>query len=347
MPTLLSLPREILDKILKLLIEVYTPAPQDISDASNRASLNDFKYEGCFYHGWNNLYIEDPPKPDVASLLLVNRQLRAETLDVIRLLPTRHSYILDVLIVEEKEIWPTWLYVPVLTTRVDRVYCQIRNIGFPTQDRQVQSLYQRGDGGPAAIAWAYYNLVERFLKVGPIGRQPGKEDKRISIKELVIDILTPDGLPDPKNLEYLKNRLRVASERRIRFREGESPFMRHPKSVANNVFMGFSGLLSMKRDFAHYGGLIYDRIGSIKVLVDGAPLRISEFFGGPAEWDIADRLVKFKYFEGFGDYSSSYPENNRRAAYDQWLKETYKTRVELGLPVRPNIEEQENSAESK
>jgi hypothetical protein len=147
MPHLLTIPRELRDKILNLIISSYISEPQDISDPSNRAILDDFKQDSPYFHGHHTLYIEHPKQRDTTSLQLVNRQLHIETLDTLRILPTKHSYVLDVIIAEEQNLWPTWLYLPALTTRVDKVYCQIRSIGFP---HPKYGLFMEGCGGPPA-----------------------------------------------------------------------------------------------------------------------------------------------------------------------------------------------------
>jgi hypothetical protein len=194
MPSFLTLPRELRDKILNLVISPL-PAPQDISDEGNRVRLKDYHHDRSTRAPGNVLYIEHPKRTDAASLRLVNRQLSTEIIDVIRIFPTKHSYILDITIAE-RELLPTWLYVPELTMRVDRVYTQIRSIGFPTQT--CRQLFEGGDGGPPAIflSWAFYNIIDRFLKVGPVGRQPGKINKMISVKELIIDVRIPDVAPE-------------------------------------------------------------------------------------------------------------------------------------------------------
>jgi hypothetical protein len=124
--------------------------------------------------------------------------------------------------------------------------------------------------------------------------------------------------------------------------DGGKPVMRHPKSVAALVTLSLSGLLAMGRDFANYGGLLYERIGRIKVLVDGEP-----FEEWRSEWDITDLLAESRYRDWFGALSSSYPQDKRKVAYKEWLRKTYGSRVEFGLPVKPNVEEQESLARSK
>lgn len=145
MVTFLELPREIRDKVLSLVLSHHEDAPTDVSDASGRAEFDDIR----FVRGMMSrvMYIEHPPMRDSTSLLLLNHQLHEETQDAIRLLPT-NSFVLDVIIAHERKLWATWLYAPVLTTRVDRVYTTIRTIGCYSKG---SSLFKGGDGGPPQI----------------------------------------------------------------------------------------------------------------------------------------------------------------------------------------------------
>ncbi|KAE9377715.1 hypothetical protein N431DRAFT_434861 [Stipitochalara longipes BDJ] len=340
MPTLLTIPRELRDKIFTLIVSPYVPELQDISDPSNRATLDDYKYDK-YFHGRNVLYIEHPKKIDTASLLLVNRQLHTETLDVIRVLPTKHSYFLDIIIAEEKNLWPTWLYVPVLTTRVDRVYAQIRSIGFPTHKR---GLFNGGAGGPPSMTWALYNLIERFLKVGPVGRQAERGDKRFSINELIIDVRTPDVGPElisPERTPAMNSGpLSFGNSRRRGNSASETPLMRHPKVIAIYIAWDLKRIMEMDGDYGENGAIIYERIGSIKLLVDGEPFTDSAWEPEvKSEWDLADCLANMKYGAYWGNFRRSHPQDERRRAYNLWVEKAYKSRVELGLPVKPKVPE--------
>ena len=85
-PFLLALPSELRDKIPSLIVSPFILAPQDFSNESDRAGLNDIQYTAA------------------ASSTLVNHQLHTETLDAMRILPIKHSYILDVAILKEEKL---------------------------------------------------------------------------------------------------------------------------------------------------------------------------------------------------------------------------------------------------
>jgi len=338
MPTLLTIPRELRDKILSLIVSSYVPEPQDISDSSNRSTLDDFQYDSPYFHGRKVLYIEHPKQTDTASLLLVNRQLHSETLEVIGILPTKHSYVLDVVIAEEQKLWPTWLYVPALTRKVDRVYCQFRSIGFPAG-----ALFRGGCGGPPAMTWALLNLIERFLKVGPVGRQAERADNRFGINEVIIDVRTPDVDPEliaPERTPAMGSGGQSFGRRGSRPRsDSKTPLIRHPKGIAIYIVRDLNKMMEMWGDHGVHGRIIFERVGSIKVLVDGEPFTDSAWdHDVVSEWDVADILAKIQYRGHWGDWTKRrWSDDQRREACNNWIKKAYESRVELGLAVKPRV----------
>ena len=108
--------------------------------------------------------------------LLVNHQLRDETLAAINIIPTKHSYELDLMIVNEETLWPTWLVVPEYTTRVDAVHATVRIVGTkPASSRQ--SGFQFDGENPPVIVWCFLSVLERFLCKGPVGEQPPEDSE--------------------------------------------------------------------------------------------------------------------------------------------------------------------------
>ncbi|KAK0120703.1 hypothetical protein ONS96_010906 [Cadophora gregata f. sp. sojae] len=93
------------------------------------------------------------------------------------------------MVVEEDELWPTWLYIPAVTTRVNELVATIRICGLPGENYRYG--FCQADGGPPRIIWAFWNLLTCFLNGGPRAREI-KHDVEASIKSLVIDIRTPD-----------------------------------------------------------------------------------------------------------------------------------------------------------
>lgn len=249
---------------------------------------------------------------DATSLLLLNHQLHSETLDTIQRLPTK-SYVLDVTIADEKKLWPTWLYAPVLSTRVHKVYAAIRTIGYFKGPGH--SIFE--GGGPHRITMSFWNLVERFLRVGPVGRRTRKNDRCISLKELVIDVRTPNV---PTNKILSRNHCRTIWEAQAYRRENGQEYLMNPAYILQHVLCDIRVILTMGSSVASYGALVYERIGSIKVLMDGELHK---------EWDLAKCLDEVQFNDSF----SNYPREKRRRVFRKWKRNAYKARVEFGLPV--------------
>lgn len=138
--------------------------------------------------------------PFQSPTLLVSKQLHAETLSLIKLFhPSQHSYELDVLLTNHDEIWPTSAPVPVLTTIVENMSGRFRIRGDIKRGSYVVSYINR-DSPP--LLGGLYELLGRFLKVGPVGRVKEETlDKEISIQTLDLDFLTQEKEADSMDVE--------------------------------------------------------------------------------------------------------------------------------------------------
>ncbi|PMD35981.1 hypothetical protein L207DRAFT_98691 [Hyaloscypha variabilis F] len=154
-------------------------------------------------------------------------------------------------------------------------------------------LLQGCGGEPVQLTWSLYSLIERALKAGPVGRRTHKSDRKISIKEFIIDVKTPN--PD-------------------------SPL--NPTYLLNSIISDIKTLLRMRYDTAKYGTLLYERIGKIKVLMDGELHK---------EWNLAKQLVKVPLDGLFGNYA----QLGRQALFARWKQSVLQSRVELevDLPI--------------
>jgi len=240
--------------------------------------------------------------------------LRKETRRLIRRLPTKF-YVLDVIIANETKLWATWLYAPYLSRRVDQVYAAIRTIGHYTEG---PSLLERGDGGPPDLTWCLYSLIERGLRAGPVGRQTREKDRKIGIKELIIDVKTPDV---PPSKIYPKGVVDIRQRRAFRNKNGPE-FLLNPDFILSYILSGIDTVLRMCYHTAEYGCLLYERIGIIKVLKDGELRK---------EWDLAKQLADVSFDNSFGNH----PRERRREVFTVWKQLAFETRIKLGLPVVP------------
>jgi hypothetical protein len=314
MPTLLSIPRELRDKILAEVVSAERAAPQD-PDIENRTELRDVKFKG-WKNGQNIMYEKEFNKTAQSPTLLVNHQLHLETLAAIKRLPTKHSYSLDMMFVNEQWLCPTWLSVPCLTRRVDKVYAALRSV---TNGRRGRA-FRGGNGGPPEVVWLFYELLERFLHVGPAGqRKEGDNNKKYKyfrIKTLDIDIITPDHFI-PETGPHGFSRLISSPD----LPDKNTKEHEYASRLCIFIRMKINGLLSLGYHTALYGKLLYERIGNIRMLLDG---EIKE------EWVLAEELRKVTFNDSFGNVD----RERRPQVFKDWKKKTYDLRVKLGLPVK-------------
>ena len=139
MPSLCSIPREVRDKILEYVIFSHRAPPGDPNDLpQDRIEFHDKDRpwrDSCIK------YERQSVVPSSLSLLLVNRQLSAETRSALDRVPT--SYHLDVILFNGKELWSTWLSVPELSSKVDNVVASFRVFGACPK-----SMFEFGCGSP-------------------------------------------------------------------------------------------------------------------------------------------------------------------------------------------------------
>lgn len=297
--SLLQLPRELRDRILILAISTPVTAPTTHIEAGDRVQLQrplPFIRDQEYFHGSHVKY--PPPFNRIANIptLLVNRQLHDETTAAIELLPTK-QYVLDVMLVELEYLWPTWLSIPDLASTVDRVHTTFRI--DPTGTKKEG--FRGGDGGPPPITWAFYSLLAGFLKFGP-GLNPDQGPKGSAcIRNLDIEVEKTDDLD--RDVDWGMKHLLVDSE-----------------YLTNFIISDLGALLGMGYHTAACGGILFERIGNIRVIHNGEVCR---------EWDLARELNDLQFHDSFGRY----PRDQRPEIFKKWKSKAYKTREKLGLPV--------------
>jgi hypothetical protein len=86
----------------------------------------------------------------------------------------------------------------------------------------------------------------------------------------------------------------------------ETPLMRHPKGIAIYIARDLKFIMDMIGDYGVNGGIMFERVGSVKVLVDGEPFTDSAWEEDVvSEWDVADVLAKMEYRGYWGDWKTS------------------------------------------
>ncbi|TQN70677.1 hypothetical protein CSHISOI_04764 [Colletotrichum shisoi] len=295
---LLSIPREIRDLILDEVVFLPDRPPPLNPSVSQDRKRREYNGQGFFdgHDIWVEKQIRAPPSgsPNNA-ILLVNRQLHCEAKT---LLASKGTHCrLDVMYVKECGLWPTWLAVPRSTRHADSVHVQFRIFDPPADvnpDWKNEQQFRGGDGGPPFIVWNFYAMLSGYLRYGPTAFSSVVADpSNFTIKRLVLDVLPPppeekhDRLVSgsrarrPAALDLFErfNTLVMDAEKRERKGitwprppEGKESLIPAEK-LAFFMCCQIGGLLSMYRDWADFGAVLYEGIGSIEIRVNGEPRR--------------------------------------------------------------------------
>ncbi|MCJ1295920.1 hypothetical protein MMC34_007485 [Xylographa carneopallida] len=324
MPSLLDLPVELRFQIIELVLCHSRAPPLDPATTSqNRVTLDDLDSTSWSYGPQHNMYEPDGVTTSSLSLLLTNHQLWAETQSALQRLPARFSYYLDAMLVNERELWPTWLSVPALRTRLDNVAVTVRICG--TKDHPGRSEFVHGDGSPPQIVWCFYSLMERFLTYGPVGeRKLGSQDRGITVNLMTLNIVSPPDSeptmnePVPSYADWYQSRLRdvdnKTSPTSIIRAEWLAKFLRS--------YLGH--LLAMSYHTARYGMILYERIGIIRLCADGVLTH---------EYDLCTLLADIRHNDASTTFGDIWPRENRVPFFWAWKKKALRKRKEAGLPV--------------
>jgi hypothetical protein len=81
-------------------------------------------------------------------------------------------------------------------------------------------------------------------------------------------------------------------------------------------------------DYSVNRGIIYERVGTIRIMLDGQVRQ---------EWDLATKLQELKFHDAFGEY----PREERSEVFKKWKSKAHNVRKHLGLNVIP-MEDQKN-----
>lgn len=222
------------------------------------------------------------------------------------------------MLVHENELWPTWTSVPAPNHHAEKVKASFRIFGVPSTGC---SGFSGGAGGPPPITWSFYTLLARFLSHGPVGLLEDEAERGISISVLELDFCKSSGPIAPQAaIEGYGYGYRGGSNLSKLRDESGIGYMMPANYLADYVKMYIQQLLGMSPATAPFGGLLYERIGKIRILLD-SDLR--------HEWDIAEEFTKVK----FGDFRHWVDGTQVTFHFRKWQKKARKTRVKLGLPV--------------
>lgn len=335
MPSLMDLPPELQTLIIERVVLEHREPPSTPSK-TGRIGFEDMKYLS-----WErNIYHEPRPthnQSNSGSLLLTNQRLSAITQTVLARIQ-RINYTLDISVLNDVELYPTWVYVPRLTNRVSTLTVDVRLFGHVISREDARA--QVGDGGRLGIQWSFYALLERFLRYGPVGEKKGKkpgtgyfrdnpeyDDREVVIDTLVLDFESAERVLSFPPAQVGYNRwsgwLHVRAPRQSRGSLQLSDYTTRPEWCAAHLMGEITAILDMDYHTALYGMILYEQIGRIQIRVNG---EVTE------ELDIAHRLAEMRFTDA-GQTFGYMSNENRISAFWKWKKWVLSRRQELGLPV--------------
>lgn len=176
--------------------------------------------------------------------------------------------------------------------------------------------FRGGDGAGPAIGWQIYSLLERFIRIGPLGAVPDDmEDAHmhVCVKTINIDVQTPPNIDPsffrPPNLSMSRRRMR-----------DESTWKNHvldPAYLANFIASEIEHLLTSRDpEWFSYGKVLFEHVDYVRVSSDGGTAM--------KEFDVAQCLKD----------AGPFPERKlSKERLEEYKKEVWKERATSGLRV--------------
>lgn len=341
MPTLLDLPFELRIRIINYVVESpFSPSPNPFkAKEADAIEYHDLQYRS--WSGGSDVVYPQSHHHFFSSaclpLFLTSHQLYTDTQDVLTRL-SNTDYVVDIAVENDFKLFVTWLSVPRLTSHISTLQTNIRLFGHIIEKQTARQ--QLGDGGRRGFHWHFYAVLERILQYGPVGlkKRPGEEppkyrwkiknfeDRKMFIDKLVLDFQADElDYPFPaKDVTFAQwwsrhwGRDEWEDEQQM---EAFSASKTRPEWLCTYLEDWIAGLLGMSYHYSGYGSVLYERIGRIRMLVDG------KFH---CEIELTNRLARMQ----FSDPSSMMghlPTNEREAGFASWKTETLARREAHGF----------------
>lgn len=187
MPNFLALSLELRDIIYNFVLNAPDDAPPSSpADSGERRQSCEEIFHGCSVYFPQTVHISS------AALLLINRQIHAEfAASIARLKKSgRLRYKLDCMLYGEGWIYPTWLSVPVLSEGINVLEVDVRRARNPEGiGGGLMSKREADPDGCDPMIRCLWALLKRFLTRGPKFSSCEKDERRIEVGSLVLNVL--------------------------------------------------------------------------------------------------------------------------------------------------------------
>ncbi|KAF2106545.1 hypothetical protein BDV96DRAFT_329989 [Lophiotrema nucula] len=317
--TLMTLPRELRDKICTFAILARKNDPPELDQNFWQLIADRESYPSAPpLRTWTspNLirYLPSSYHASSTPLLLVNRQLCAETEQNLRILKGARTYETDVIVLDEIILVTTFLRVPVLARTIDTSYVTFRIAGnYCTDPAAYEGFpdykgFQVAPGLGPAMAWQIYGVLERFFLVGPTGANRHLDENRsVSIKSLDINIETP---PDVESWRFGPPR---SSDW---FALEEEDHVLDPGDLKDFVYVNIRHMLGMVAITGGFGNMFHEHLDEVVVRLDGKECK---------RYDVAKMFQELEF--GPNAFTAD------RGAFEAWKAMATQKRKKSGLRV--------------
>ncbi|KAK5163888.1 uncharacterized protein LTR77_010282 [Saxophila tyrrhenica] len=320
MSLLLSLPAELLDNIVELVVEDARLPPLTIK-AAHQTRMRDEDMPSGRIHGFQSRsfgprhvrYERTETRANASGLLLACRQTHKQTKDALA----------HVMVINETELWPTWLHVPSVAKRISEVKVNFR-VYDAEEDDEAHCVVREG-GGHESLEWCFWFLLECFLRCGPANPpvashdEPYRSDSISCIEDVSIEFST--GTPPSKQ---------SASEEDEIQQKLVGAYRKRRNKIADHIIHKTYELMSMGYHESEYGKLLYERIGDMRAGGEGRDtwgFQLGEWLGEmhprPDRGQIDDTTTTFGHL----------PADCRLRSAWNWKHSTVQRRISLGLHI--------------
>jgi hypothetical protein len=264
-PTILCLPRELRDIIIECSFLQRDPVGVELPNYLSPDPPREKRLEGTKYASHGQVLVHYP-------LLLVNHQFRIEGWEVLNKLAACR-YEADILFFQRQRLV---LFMPTqkIPSRIKHA-CAKFYVLKDEGKRPLECWYfpYRSVGGALKNPLALSRILQRFLQSGPPSATHAPTDAHILIDMLDLDVRSRTGIPEnllgPPNIptedKFEWPRIESFSKRLMSLRkETRVDYKMHPDYLAAYLYDLFRMLL-----FYRDGKIIYERVGVLRLLLDG------------------------------------------------------------------------------
>jgi hypothetical protein len=185
--------------------------------------------------------------------------------------------VLDCLVEDERVMHVTWLNFPMVETRVERPRARFWKVSTATRLRCLQ-VDVRLTGNrkrkwaspvivgkpPGRIAWGVCAALKRVIEFGPDFGREGKVGRVWMVDEVVLNVVTPGDVPPEGFLDEDLDGGQIEDG------------VVHPKSVARELNAVWNYIWAPSHEVAAAHWLLIERIGRVRVCLDGETWRTRE-----------------------------------------------------------------------